>query len=931
MSTSTIKLYKLKNPWYGKNFIIEDLAAYLADSSHLLASATTITNFQYQRLEKEMKIKINAIQVDGQPTSGNYNYCSITVNAYESYNGYFFVKNKKQIAESTIELTLEMDILNTFKNRTYSNITSGMQGYSISDRSHFTRMHKDRFTIQKNLSRVSVDKKTEYSNEFNSLISNSISSPISPAIYFIINPKQLLYAFTKVYTTPAPPTNANLLIQTGTLTHFYYEEVKGNGTVTAFEEMIDWIYFKDRKVIVGSGDRYGGTYSTTATFTPEDFIPSEANNYKRIVFSFSGGNVDFYYNNGSWQSLGNVNNPAITNFTFTFEEVKRTLHTGYLFRKVDNISENINPILFKRSADEILYEEDGENSWYLIYTNNDTVASGSDTAAKYINPVNLLITADSEINQDANMINYNISYYPSEVPQYANKPEYLVINKTDLMTGGSITIGGTTYTASDFEIIVIKKTNNSDNTFSKIWVLNQTITDMARWLAGTAPDYTNVSYVDFYKISSMKLYTSVWVVSWKYEETITFNYTNSGTFKAWKDIDLTEQKYIKAINIPYAPVSGLVNYTNADTTGFSKGLSDLLQLLDLQGTSFDRIISFNSHFLEDDMIISYDPNLVFYHQPISANPLYKYCESKLKNSEFFARKFVYDTYTFTFDYSFSGDYITELYDDYLISGFYVRYVVSKNMLSRFMFEFPQFELYKDSKMIDYPKSLIVDRNNEKALYNNAYVNYIKNGGYYYESNKNQRNNTINGMTTALSIVGSIASFAGGAASSNPMLIAAGVGLATSGISSIARTINTAQEADKALAFRMNQLANQATGVNSADDIEIFSAIDGNKAKLCLYEPSNQMVNALQELFHLYGYADDEYMSPTYSQMHSRWYFNHYQGDIVIKESYMPSEYEDLIIQKWREGVTFIHKRAYSGGYEWDVEQQYANWESSMIS
>ena len=135
-------------------------------------------------------------------------------------------------------------------------------------------------------------------------------------------------------------------------------------------------------------------------------------------------------------------------------------------------------------------------------------------------------------------------------------------------------------------------------------------------------------------------------------------------------------------------------------------------------------------------------------------------------------------------------------DNFSLEDFIVRYVISANVLSKFMFQFIQYTC--DRAVTDYENILIIDRNNEKALYTNAYIQYIKSGGYAYDTKKANSQNAINGIMTGLSIAGGVASFVGGAVSSNPLLAVAGVGLITSSAGSIVRNIHTAQEQDRAI-------------------------------------------------------------------------------------------------------------------------------------
>lgn len=105
---SSVYLYKDCKVIPEKNFVVEGLESYLSGLTSI-----SIANFQYQRNDLNLTIKIDKSQIYTESLSTyNYNYLKIVQNGV---NYYYFIMKKTQVAESTIALELLMDVLNTYK------------------------------------------------------------------------------------------------------------------------------------------------------------------------------------------------------------------------------------------------------------------------------------------------------------------------------------------------------------------------------------------------------------------------------------------------------------------------------------------------------------------------------------------------------------------------------------------------------------------------------------------------------------------------------------------------------------------------------------------------------------------------------------------------------------------------------------------------
>lgn len=110
MATSTVKLYLVPELIDENNYIIEGLSTFLGQRT---ASPKTITNFQYQRLERSKDIKINFAQKEADVLQRKWNYASIK-NSDNDFTAYYFIVGYRQISTETVLLELELDTLNTF-------------------------------------------------------------------------------------------------------------------------------------------------------------------------------------------------------------------------------------------------------------------------------------------------------------------------------------------------------------------------------------------------------------------------------------------------------------------------------------------------------------------------------------------------------------------------------------------------------------------------------------------------------------------------------------------------------------------------------------------------------------------------------------------------------------------------------------------------
>ena len=890
----TLKFYKLPITFKNKNFIIDDLKEYLSTFTPL-----TITGFQYQRLEINKIIKVNFSQ-DYQVNINEivkYNYLVILASVDEEISTnvgtyYYFITNTRQVSQSCIELTLRMDTLNTFS---FSNISSN-KTYTLSDKTLVKREHKDRFSdVNKSLGELLE------------------ATPSQKEIIADFLWEMSFDNTTAIYAFPIQPIYEKVVGENvgGVGVSLYNGStygIKVNGTLVAkvrFE--IDGIYGDDE-----NGDEMLFIpWPSLNSFVPIQFIDI---GYAASIYEFNSGAfayVFFGVYNPDWDYA--KDHCIVTNIYGEGATARRV---------IDQYQEGINPLLFKKDEEKLL-DFDKNNTWYVIYSSiNAVIANPNDTEPKFVNPVEVMIGADDVLSFKVQSA-FTKRVDAGIIPNMPNSQEYIVIPKSIFSNGGTIKIAGVTYdnTSSywtNYDYMVIRKKNANDLTFADMFFAAPDLTDY-KFGDRTAAIVSSFTYFDAYNINNVDLYTGNNIADigyWK-KFVIGSNAQNiTLTSSEFKNVDLTEPRFIKIINLPYCPVGWIDSLNNIVVDGnyVFNGEFELIEASESSKVQFDRNIEFKP-------LINPFSHFSFDHRELS-NRLSRdiYFESKLYHSDFYTQKFVYDSFGFTF--KLEDVDVSKLFTNFNLETLQIRYVVSKNIQSKFMFQFNQYVCKRATQ--DYENILIIERNNEVALYNHAYINYLRSGGYSYDTKKASSQNAMNGITTAFTIIGAVGSYA-----STPITgakgIVGGIALTTTAISSILRSVHTAQEQDRAIAQKQLQLQNQSTNVSTCEDIDILKAYSGNKAKLVTYECSKVMKEAMWDLFHYCGYATHEQKIPN---VKTRCNFNFVQADIVYDKYYFDEDIADDIKNKWSEGVTFFHRDSNDGTY--DFNQIYENVENLLL-
>lgn len=404
--------------------------------------------------------------------------------------------------------------------------------------------------------------------------------------------------------------------------------------------------------------------------------------------------------------------------------------------------------------------------------------------------------------------------------------------------------------------------------------------------------------------------------------TDTVSLTSEGTqiVMAVNTIDKTDPRNIKLIRLPYAPCEIEVDSSGIVTLSPSWEFDSDANLIKLADNNL-RFVHPVKPKTDKSILYQMYADLGGCTIETTRN---KYFESKLLHSDYYVPKFVYD--------SFSKDFHLERIDAYfltiagLLTGdFEFTFVMTRNIVSKFLFDFTQYVRPWTEEEQDYNHVLCVARNNEEVLYNSQYLNYLRTG-YNYDLKTKERTEAAAGIGIGLNIAGLVASLGlslvpGGQAIGIGTAVASGIGL----VSQLVNYAKTTAQNDQNIAQKLQESQMQAVSVQNADDVDLLDYYSNNKAKLCYYKVSAEMEDALFDLFHYCGYKTNLQKVPDKS---TRYWFNFVQADLVfVDTANLPSEVEEDIKAKFNDGVTFFH---YREGYGFDFAQEKENWETAIV-
>lgn len=293
-----------------------------------------------------------------------------------------------------------------------------------------------------------------------------------------------------------------------------------------------------------------------------------------------------------------------------------------------------------------------------------------------------------------------------------------------------------------------------------------------------------------------------------------------------------------------------------------------------------------------------------------SSPLGPLVDVKTYNSDTYKRSLVYDDNELSIPFETITDETGKETD-----VFSVTYTQSNQLTPGLLFKLILPAGATNADTTNFDLMLLSNRNNEIPVYTSDYLYYMKNG-YNYDKKRQQLGeqqslfgmgmNALQGVTSGSSL-GTIMGVSGNAASF-------GFSHANSELT---------------LKEKINNAKLRGYSASAVNNLPLFKAYSGNNLIEMTYEPDEPTKEMINKYYSLYGYNQGYYLVP---DTNSRYAFNYVRGDVDVdgddfKQPYFDAK--DMIAEKYRGGVYFIHNRAATPDF-WDLDLATTNWEISVL-
>lgn len=640
--------------------------------------------------------------------------------------------------------------------------------------------------------------------------------------------------------------------------------------------------------------------------------------------------------------------------------VPSTLVNNTLYRKIDRVSEGIDTVLFNKGATEIraidMYGEEYKDSAYLIYKTADAYNSSNPDAFIYNNAINCFFTTDSGVERqtgtfarvtaaDIHDIGYPVHcgavLFPvgAEGKQTPNSFKY---DYPEVRAGMRIQVVGENGTTVEIGVDRVNDKRNKQKCLyllsqsGSIWVFPAQLKrdnfrdnndglfnhgiNMGSWIS-----FVGCSKVDVYKSTTGDTQANLNAYDlFSPDRKGTLQGTYEGTViremsKKFSDVDRTNQQLVKIVKLPYSPY----------LTGSDLVWDDTEKMFRIAPKTLNENALVTPIASES---VNIKGMLLWNGSNITTEKLRDdWYESKLFHSDYLQAKFTYDSFSYV--YKLEGYKYEDIPTFTMDDRIFFNYVVSTSVASTFLFDFYDYS-YSETLVQDYPDVMVVNRNLEVPIYNNYYMNYLRNG-YNFDVKNKQTSQVATGIGIGLSAASLVAGIA---------LTATGVGSGmgataiVGGIAGLAGSITGAVvnsvQADRTLQQKLEQAKNQGASVQGADDIGLLSYYCvNNKPQIVTYALSDNTKARLADLFYYCGYKCDYQDVPDTG---SRYWFNFVQCNPVYDEDHLTAKMSkdclDELSTKYGEGITFLHGHynAEDDETEYDFKQVKENWEVWLV-
>lgn len=632
-------------------------------------------------------------------------------------------------------------------------------------------------------------------------------------------------------------------------------------------------------------------------------------------------------------------------------------YNGTLLRKVDKYNETENSSKYKVSSEDIEAPiEYPKDNYYLLYKGTDNPKDGE------VNPIQAYFCSDSPMKIRKGFNKPTITYTTTELDNLLTRNGVIAITGIEGNHSSHVKVyynnnrRSREYYLSKNEILVYIRNGDAYNfTNHTIFILyynyNSTTNTYEFISADGMPLYDRGDDVN-YSINKIDFISSDFIHiingdvinnSYSDMETEYHHYINENNkfslesgraeeifTKRASEISRYNPSNIKLFKLPY-PIDG-INYDadenvwlysenrwNYDeTTGLLKfnNIGDKFSQTYLafpKAREFGELLKHETH--KKDPHTQFNPNRV-------GDDLE---ESKLFHSNFYEKRYVYDSFSLSVGLEHFNPDTTDL-ANWEEGTFDIEFYYTSAFTGNFLF---YFSLY-DEGLTDYELDtdhqdiLYIKRNNEVPIFSSEYINYLNNG-YNYDKKNAQRNTTMSWLNTGLQTAGGILSLVTSGATAGKSLLA-GSELFSSGIESFTSTIMSQQKGEEDIQRKLNSSLMNAPSISASDDIDLLSVYKGDKLKKEVFTISKEMKETWVKFFHFFGYSHPTYGRPNYK---SRYWFNFIQCESDFIDAYdddpsMPLEVKEDLDNRFKIGVTIYHER--KGEYDlWNYYENYETW------
>lgn len=612
-----------------------------------------------------------------------------------------------------------------------------------------------------------------------------------------------------------------------------------------------------------------------------------------VELQISLDTINTFWDELVWTAKTNITRQHKDRF---LQKARDTSGTTRFQRIIDDYDEGITPVKFLTSKKQINDNNKPDINWYLIYKSNTDSATALDC----------LLCVDGDFTIPVLMNGLN--------------PAALSLNSTYYIDGAD---GEVVYTTRNG----IATTIGLNKEFKALYI-NKDSTGTVK-VIGVATDTQNNkeldSFDDYFDVGTRRLHNNsanlrtiprqnTTPTFLNYEnlindyEVLDINYIGQNKVRQLKDVDRTDTKLVKIIKMPYAPFETLDEFQWRVV--FDHTRLPFLRLAELDTDFLTQINQDTFSELQRTLTNDY----------IDSKPAHDITmESKLYNSNFYGIRYYYD--------NFEKEFLLERYKPKSTNtqNIYatIKFKQSNNISSNSLFDFELTNATYNEPSV-YSRYMMVNRSQELAIYNNDYLNYIRNG-YNYDKKLKASQNQANWVGFTLSTIGATASFVssiwtGGAG------VAAGISFATSAVASLTNTIVTQQQSEASLAQKLEDEKRKASSVSNMDDTNLLAYYNGNRLISTREQCTEAMKKAIYNLFRLTGYSCNDYQIPSFN---TREFYNFVQCKAVFDESGWKygQDFLNDIKSRFETGITVYHK--VDNDYDWNQEKE--NFESWLAS